>query len=319
MRLWNDRRLRLDITRLGLEVLGITLALGLFAVNTGNNLLYVVFVLLLGLFLVSGWVSVRALGGLRVAKVEEGNIFARVKGGVRVQLEDDAPGRPRGLEVLLHLESAAAEPGFYAGGRGASPRVALHVVPERRGWHRLREVELRTRYPFGFMVKSHKVPMDQHLLVLPHPRATRWGKGGLGEEASPVSRPGAVSPEGVRPFRTGDSPRRVHWKRTAQRGEPWVRTLEDEAPLGIRLELDLLGWPPGEGFERELERLSGIILQARIHRQNVTLVLLGRHGRRVVEGVVPSWKSLALAQAEGGEASRPLAPVGAYSGDGGHP
>lgn len=298
MRLWNDRRLRLAITRLGLEYVGLTLAMGFFAVNTGNNLLYALFTLLLGLFLVSGWASVQALKGLRLVRIEEGNIFARVKGGVRIHLEDLSPGRPRGLEVLLHMEGATPEPGFYPGGRGPAVRIAVHVVPDRRGWRPLRELELRTRYPFGFMEKSHRIPLDQSILILPHPRSAPMDKGGLGQHVHRVPRPGAVSPEGSRPFRPGDSPRRVHWKRTAQRGEPWIRTFEDEQPLGIRLELDLLAFPAGPDFERELERLSGILLQARIHRQQVTLVVHGRHGRRTFEGVVPCWKALALAEGE---------------------
>ncbi len=299
MRIWNDRHLRLAITRLGLEYVGLTLAMGFFAVYTGNNLLYAVFTLLLGLFLVSGWASFRALRGLRLLKIEEGNIFARVKGGVRIYLEDDAPKRPRGLEVFLHMEHTTPEPGFYPGGRGTNNRIALHVVPDRRGWRKLKELEFRTRFPFGFMEKSHRIPLDQSILALPHPRATRWERGGLGQEAHLVPQPGAVSPEGLRPFRPGDSPHRVHWKRTAQYGSPWVRTFEDEQPQGIRLELDLLNHTPGTAFERELERLSGVILQARIHRQPVTLVLYGRHGRRVFEGVVPAWRALALAEGEG--------------------
>src|ERR1035438_4236050 len=54
MRLWNDRRLRLSLTGLGAQYLLALLGVGVFSVNTGNNLLYLVFALMLGLFLVSG-------------------------------------------------------------------------------------------------------------------------------------------------------------------------------------------------------------------------------------------------------------------------
>jgi uncharacterized protein (DUF58 family) len=299
MKLWNDRRLRLSITRLGLEFVAILFLLGVFAVNTGNNLLYLLFSLMLGLFLVSGWVSVRALKGLGLLSVEEGNVFARVRGGLRLRLLDTRPGRPRGLELRLTLDQGQVEPGFYAGGLGPDRelKVSLHLRPDRRGPCALRELEILTRYPFGLMEKSLRFPLDQSILVLPHPRAAHLPVGALGEDARLLPRPGVASPEGVRPFVPGDSPRRVHWKRTAQRGEPWVRTFEDEQPLGVRLRLDLEDWEPGPPFEKELERLSGAILQARIHRKMVCLEILDRHGHQVLDGFTPCWRALALCQA----------------------
>ena len=78
MNVWKDKRLRLAITRLGAEYLAAMLLLGTFAVTTGNNLLYLVFSMMLGLFLASGWVSRRAIQDLDLVGVEEGNLFARI-------------------------------------------------------------------------------------------------------------------------------------------------------------------------------------------------------------------------------------------------
>ncbi|HLO66404.1 MAG TPA: hypothetical protein VK188_05255, partial [Holophaga sp.] len=125
MDLWRDRRLRLSVTRLGAEYLLALLLLGAAAVNTGNNLLYLVFSLMLGLFLVSGAVSRRAIQGLAVLRVEEGNVFARVRGAVKVRYRDGDPARLRGLELRLGAEGAVCEPGFLRGGDGAGEGVAV--------------------------------------------------------------------------------------------------------------------------------------------------------------------------------------------------
>ena len=117
MRLWNDRRLRLSLTGLGVQYLLALLAVGAFSVNTGNNLLYLVFALMLGLFLVSGILSRRALAGLEVGEVEEGALFARVRGGLRLHLRDAHPGRERGLELHLTLSDGVVEPSFLAAGQ----------------------------------------------------------------------------------------------------------------------------------------------------------------------------------------------------------
>lgn len=300
MKLWNDGRLRLSLTRLGVEFLLAMLILGALAVRSGNNLLYLLFSLMVGLFLVSGWVSRGAIRELRLTQVIKGNLFVGMGGGVRIQFQDHAPKRIRGLSIRLETEGGRVESGFYEGGKGVSEGVVvLQAHPERRGWWRLVGLELRTGYPFGFLEKSWRIPLDQRLLILPHPRPGPQHGEWKGEASRPAFQSGGGSPDGARPFRIGDSPTRIHWKRTARRGEPWVREFEEEVTVGVRLRLDLRAWRPGIAFERELERLSGAILHARLKRQEVFLELFGREGRHAYQGRVASWRALALAQAEG--------------------
>jgi len=309
MYLWKDRRLHLKLTRLGLEYLGAMLGVCVLAGRTGNNLLYLPFSLMLSLFLVSGWVSRAALQDLRLEAVEEGNLFARVKGGIKVRLLDRKPRRVRALEVHLRLENGRAEPGFYGGGscggsRGGSRSreeglVVLHARVERRGWCRLVELELLTAYPFGFIEKSWRYPLVQKVLVLPHPRTSARAQDFSGEALRTRPSAGDVSPDGARPYRPGDSTRRVHWKRTAQRRAPWVRTFEGEETMGLRLRLDLLRWAPGRDFERELEQLSGAVLQARLQKKEVSLEIQGSEGLRDFAGHTECWRALALAEAQG--------------------
>jgi uncharacterized protein (DUF58 family) len=298
MDLWRDRRLRIRITRLGWEFLGALLVLGVAAVNTGNNLLYLVLSLMLGLFLVSGWVSRRAIRDLEPAGIEAGPVFARARGALTVRFRELAPGRVRGLEVHLEALGARTEPGFLPGG-GASRSLVLHLWPEVRGWVPLRSLELRTSFPFGFLEKAWRFPLEERVLVLPHPRTPPPRTGAEGDRSRGVVRPGGASPDGARPFREQDPLSRVHWKRTAQRGAPWVRTFEDEVPEGIRLRLDLRIWRRGDAFERELELLSGGVLQGRLRKRRVFLEIQGARGRRDVEGWAPCWRALALAEAGG--------------------
>ena len=301
MYLWKDRRLHLKLTRLGLEYLGAMLGVGVLAVQSGNNLLYLVFSLMLSLFLVSGWVSRAALQDLRLEAVEEGNLFARVKGGIKVRLLDRRPRRVRALEVRLRLEEGRVEPGFYGGGSRSREEglVVLHARVERRGWCRLAELELLTAYPFGFIEKSWRYPMEQRVLVLPHPRTSARAQDFSGEALRTRPSAGDVSPDGARPYRPGDSTRRVHWKRTAQRRAPWIRTFEGEEAMGLRLRLDLLRWVPGRDFERELEQLSGAVLQARLQKKEVSLEIQGSEGLRDFAGHTECWRALALAEAQG--------------------
>ena len=302
MFLWKDRRLRLNLTRLGIQYLVALILVGAFSVNTGNNLLYVIFSLMLGLFLVSGWVSRAALGGVSLASLEEGNLFARVRGGLRVRLKDKAPTRMRALEVHLEMEGGRVEPGFLAGGDKAAGEalLVLHARCEKRGWTKIRSLEIRTSYPFGFVEKAYRFALDQNVLVLPHPRTNILPpRAPKGEVRHNIPVAGESSPEGSRPLRQGDAPSRVHWKRTAQRGHPWVRTFEGEQPEGLHLRLDLKDWAPGRPFERELERLSGAILQARLQKRDVSLEIFTEKSRREAFGHTACWRALAIAEPEG--------------------
>ncbi len=307
MLLWNDRRLRLSLTGLGAQYLLALLGVGAFSVNTGNNLLYLVFALMLGLFLVSGILSRRALQGLKVVDLEEGNLFAQVRGGLRLRLQDAGRGRLRGLELHLVLEDSTVEPSFLARVSSTGETVVvLHARAARRGWIRARTLELRTRFPFGLLEKSRFIELDKTILALPHPRTppaqpAHW----QGEGRRTLPQEGNSSPEGARPLRLGDAPGRVHWKRTAQRSQPWVRTFEEERPLGLHLRLDLTTWTPGRPFERELERLSGAVLQARLQKRDISLELHGTEGIREVHGYTPCWRALALAQACGTQEAGP--------------
>lgn len=301
MKLWSDRRLRLSLTGLGAQSLLALLAVGAFSVNTGNNLLYLVFSLMLALFLVSGILSRRALQGLRIERLEEGNLFARVRGGLRLRLQDQGRGRIRGLELHLTLDDGRVEPGFLdRTTTGGESLVVLQARAGHRGWTKARRLELRTRFPFGLVEKARFIDLDQDLLVLPHPRTPPAPPAGWrGEGHRTVAQEGTSSPEGARPWRAGDPPGRVHWKRTAQRSQLWVRTFQEERPQGLHLRLDLTAWPPGHDFERELERLSGAVLQARLQKREVSLDLHGALETREVRGHTPCWRALALAQAEG--------------------
>lgn len=312
MFLWKDRHLRLKLTRLGVQYLVALFLVGAFAVNTGNNLLYVIFSMMLGLFLVSGWVSRAALKGVSFASLEEGNLFARVRGGLRLRLNDDAPNRLRALEAHLVMEGGRVDPGFLPGGGdgGKNVLLVLHARAEKRGWAKVNSLELRTSFPFGFMEKAYFFRLDQAVLVLPHPRSSLLPPRSLkGELTRNVPVPGESSPDGARPLRQGDPPNRVHWKRTAQRRRPWVRTFEGDQPVGLRLRADLRSWPPGRPFERELERLSGAILQARLQKREVSLELVNSKGHREAYGPTACWRALALAEPEGHASEVPVSDI----------
>ena len=305
MHIWKDSRLRIRVTPLGAMYIAAAVVVGVLGVYTINNLLFAIFGLMVGMLLVSGWVSRASLTGVKPVGIEAGSLFARLRGGVCLRLSDSATGRVRGLEVRLDIEGCRVEPAFFGGGRSghSSPLLPLRVRPERRGELKVGRVELRTAYPFGLLEKAAFFDLGARLIVAPHPAGAKEPDYGGDDFREPTPASGYSSPVGARPFLPGDPIGSVHWKRTAQRGEPMTRLMEGDEARGLRLELDLREWEPGPDFENELEILSGAILQSRLQRRDATLVVYGPGGRFDTHGHRTAWIALALASA--GRKDRP--------------
>jgi uncharacterized protein (DUF58 family) len=302
MYLWKDRHLHLRITRLGLQYVAVMTVVGVLGVYTGNNLLHTIFALMIGLLLVSGWVSRASLQTIQPDHVSEGAFFARMKGGLRLRLSDNKPKRVRCLDIHLEISNCHSEPAFLPSARGNSaPLAVFRVRPKNRGIAKISSINFRTSHPFGFLEKTRRFAVDMQIIVAPCPIGYESPAGGIGEFCEPTPKSGYSGPIGARPFVAGDPTSLIHWKRTAQRGEPWVRLMEGDQPKGVFLEIDLTAWTPGNEFEEELEKISGAIFQAKLLKENVTLLILGRHGLRSVHGHLAAWKALAQLEGEGAE------------------
>jgi len=314
MYLWKDSRLKLKITWLGIQYVLLTGVVGMLGLFTSNNLLHAIFGMMIGLLLVSGWTSRAAIVGIEPESVGIGTFFAEAKGGLRLRLVDKCPKRTRCLEISAVIPGCHSETAFYQGGRRmvtkragqGGPCVAFPIRPSKRGRTKIARVDFCTSYPFGFLEKTVSFPLDAEFLVVPRPAGFDDPKWGAGDYSEPNPLSGFSSPDGARPFAIGDSMSKIYWKRTAQRGEPWSRNMEGDLPKGLRLELDLDAWGPGNEFEHELERLSGAILKARLLKSAVTLCVYKSGGRTDAVGAIAAWKALSLAEASGQQSLEPM-------------
>ena len=83
-----------DVTREGMVYLGVTLAIGVAALNTGNNLLFIVVAALLAGILVSGVASAGVLRGLQLEISLPAHVFASKSVMARLSLTNTRLGAP---------------------------------------------------------------------------------------------------------------------------------------------------------------------------------------------------------------------------------
>jgi len=239
------RRRTFRFTREGKVFVAVTVGVGLAAVNTGNNLLYLVLGLMLSMLLVSGTLSDLALWRVRIRRRVPARLFANAPSLIEVLLHN---GKARFPSYALEVEDRAADEEsaerrcFYLKVLARAEQSASYRrVPERRGWLRFEAFVLRTRYPFGLIEKGRRFESPGEVLVYPAlipVDATRTGGGGAGEDiALPVrARSGEI--DGVRDYRDGDEARSIHWMRSAALDRLIVREHAREARARVTLLLD---------------------------------------------------------------------------------
>ncbi|WP_432822394.1 DUF58 domain-containing protein [Trichloromonas sp.] len=252
-----------------------TLLLGFGAVNTGNNLLYLLVSALLGFMAVSGLLGKSNLGRPRVQLILPAEIYAGLPAPVRVRLHNDRRRPVFLLQVELLGERATFK--VVGGGETAEEELTLHFP--NRGRQIIGQARLSSIFPVNFFVRGRTIKLNLPTVVFPAPRPCRplapadehprpgealaAGKGQQGE----ISRIGD--------YRGGEPLKQIHWKLSARGDQLLVKELAATAALPVLLDLDNL---PGHSLE---ERLSGAtFLVNRYLRQNRPVGL--RLGRRLI-------------------------------------
>jgi uncharacterized protein (DUF58 family) len=200
-------------------------------------------VVLLGL--VWPWLSQRGLGGsisFERSRASEGEAVQ-----VCLTLRNRLPWVAWGLVVRDGFSRAnddvAPAASIASAPRRRTVRCRWSFVPTCRGVYPLRVPRLATGFPFGLWENSRPITVETRLLVWPrtYPVGPVPLVGGDQLVEGNVSRNKVGSNGdvlGVRPYRRGDSPRRIHWGQSARHDRLIVRELQSNARPVIQLVLD---------------------------------------------------------------------------------
>ena len=259
---WRPFRPRRTIwpTRDGWWCLFVVIGLGVAAINTGNNLLYLLVSLLLSLIVVSGVLSEQSMRGLRLEAEVPEEIFAQAPALFGAVLAN----RKRWLtsySVTLELLTRGAPTRFIYTPRLEAGRDRLLTWEETlpaRGRRRLAGVRLTTRFPFALFLKATRVMLDREVVVFPavQPISPEALLRLVGVGTSAVRRRGRGHDlYNLRGYRPGDDPRLIHWRSSAKVDSLLVREMEAETTEDTRVIL------AGRG-ERDAARLEAALSEA---------------------------------------------------------
>ncbi len=140
--------------------------------------------------------------------------------------------------------------------------LKLELMAHKRGAYTVGPAYAGTTWPFGLLRWGRKVGARKTLLVTPKVHhmyslqlnpGLRYQPGGV-----PLASQTGESLEfmGVREYRQGDSPRKIHWKLWARRGQPVVREYGQEYFSRVGLILDT--YLPKKHFEEAVETAASV-------------------------------------------------------------
>src|SRR5262252_8008964 len=172
---WIGFRIQYKISREGWIYFGGLLLVALAALNTGNNLLFLILACLIAVILMSGVLSSITLSGVNVRLELPEHIFAGQTVRAFVELENEKitlPSfslrveavRPKGEPVNTILQTPVFFP--YVP-RHERLRQSVPMTFPRRGLHRQEAFRIVTRFPFGFLQKGRRVDLKTEALVYP--------------------------------------------------------------------------------------------------------------------------------------------------------
>jgi uncharacterized protein (DUF58 family) len=305
------------LTKAGRYFLLAALVLLLIGIYRRINLLLLLGDVFVVLVLLNLWAAGRSLRGLRIRRRLDDWLFALTPCRVEVQISNLSRRARMGLLIDNGewQRAGSVSDGWsvaYASGSSTwlvdwlPPRGSVSWRDEmtlpRRGRYSWGAVQARSGYPFGLVQRHRLLTAAETIWVLPrlgwlhrgrflsHLRELSLQLRDSGIRHKPRPHPAAQAEfHGLRSYRSSDSPRLIHWRTSARRGELMVREFEDEPSDNLLLvvdptlpaESDYCGVPLREQFE-EMISLTASLCWEWCRRHGDRLVLAAATAEPVV-------------------------------------
>ncbi len=246
---WIGYRMEYRVTREGWVYIAGIVLVALAAINTGNNLLFLILACLIASILMSGILSSITLAGVELRLNLPEHIFAGQTVRAAVELVNEKLTLPsfslrvegvkkKGAPAAALLETPVYFPYLP---RKVSLRQNVPIMFARRGEYHQEAFRIVTRFPFGFLQKGRRLDLSAKALVYPSVEATpeflEVLPGIQGAMESQLKGRGQDL-YALRDYLPNDSARHVHWKASARLGVLMVREFAREDDYRVLLVFD---------------------------------------------------------------------------------
>ncbi|MCS6958278.1 MAG: DUF58 domain-containing protein [Aquificaceae bacterium] len=229
-------RYKVRVNKGGLIFIGITVFLGIAAVNTANNLLYLVVSYLLSFMLLSGIFSLYNIRGLDVLLLPPEEVYAKSETMLRLIVKN----KKRLPSFLVEIRKDSSKCVFPIVKERAEDYI--RVCFDKRGMHQYLRLEVSSSFPIGLFERFYFLDVPINLLVFPAmipwkeiPSPPSGRKSG---QISHHSKKGGYEElVGIREY-ANEPIKLIHWKLSAKTGNLYVKNMAEDASKAIVLSLD---------------------------------------------------------------------------------
>jgi len=272
---------RINFTLGGLVFTLGTLAVGFAAMNTGNNLLYLLLGAMLGFIAVSGWMSEQAIRGLSLERElpRAVTVGQELRIGYRISKGN---GKVPAVAVEIGEQGLPGTAFFAHVAIGGRARARSQNAFVRRGIYPLGTVTVSTSFPFGLFRKERDLTIPGEIIVWPRTArpvpAPAIGSGRRAVTGSSVRGDAGHRGEyrSLRSYRAGDDPRDIHWRSSARLRDPVIREYDRDGAETRWICLDLRGDPGRDAGEVAIEVAASLAADATAEGRPFALVA-GEH------------------------------------------
>lgn len=256
----SQRQIFIVPSKTAFALFAIILVLLLLGINFQNSLVYVVCFWLLALLLVNILHTWRNLSNLTLTALPIQPCFAGEKAVLELELACPAGQQKFAIELLWSGEDAVQTDLLTAQTR----RVKLSHSTQARGYFQPPRIRVATRFPTGLALAWSYFTPDLRGVVYPEPAHKAAADHSQPQAPADVAggrEKGGGSNDfaGIRPYRAGDTPRRIHWGKYAQTGTLYTKEFIDHTSHELWLDWDSL---PALGMEARLAQLCRRVLDA---------------------------------------------------------
>lgn len=234
----------------GMHFLLFTLAVGVAAINSGNNLFYLLLAMLLSMILISGIAAEFCLRRLEFHRHLPDILFVDEPATATLVMKNGKSWLPSFSLRLFDVQEGADLDRGLRGLivpqllPGSSRLLSYPLLATRRGQLRLDGVRVATSFPFGLFIKKAYYPVEGLAHVCPAitPLADDLLRDLLvaGQEQASHRRGYGGDLYNIRLYHAGDDSRNIHWATTARTAQLMVRETEADNQRRAVIQLSLL-------------------------------------------------------------------------------
>ena len=285
MQWWHLSRSRhLEVSTGGRWYIALTLLVGIAAVNSGNNVIYLVESLLLSMLIFSGVLSEFAVRGVEVSR-RVGRAIAGKSVPDRIDIYNSSKFPVFCLEIS-EWRGNVFHPIAFLPHIAAKERITINSaqIINQRGKRHWDGYAVATSFPFGFGRKSRMIKFPGERIVWPHGEKDHR----LGVEKTKLNSAEYLEGE-LRELSQEEDMRLIHWPTTMRRGG-LVGRVRDYGKEPILVELLVRAGDPS--FEKKISKAAGCFYSA--HSTARVLLIKTENNSKTINGRSAALDALAV-------------------------